>query len=187
MLLFLNRTGLTALLIISLAALFLTTPAYADDHDSDRRSMTGVCVPTAPAWWVVRYELGVLSSDAHMHWELEKDENCLINGFDIWHAPNPEEGVLGIGAMCMVWARNGLCVVISEAGIFNVTGPLTPSFEFNCRRGNRDKVRCLGTDFSVQPPVALTGNMKRLKHPETEIAGFVLAHVRDFCATGQEF
>ena len=191
MLFFLNRTCLTALLIMPLAALFLTTAAYADDDDDrgNRRSMTGVWVSTAPAWWVVRYELGVLAGDVQMRWELEEDENGLIHGFNIWHAPNPEEGALGIGAMCMVGARNGSRVVISEAGIFNATGPLTPSFEFNCRRGSRDKARCLGTGFSVQPPVALTGNMKRLKHPdpETELAGFVLAHVRDFCATGQEF
>ena len=121
---FLNRTWLTALLIMPLAALFLTTAAYADDDDDDRgnrRSMTGVWVSTAPAWWVVRYELGVLAGDVQMRWELEEDENGLINGFNIWHAPNPEEGVLGIGAMCMVGARNGSHVVISEAGIFNAT------------------------------------------------------------------
>lgn len=184
-----NRSWLTALLLVPLAALFLTTAAHADDDDGDRRSMTGVWVTTSPAWWIVRYELGVLAGDVQMRWELDEDENGLISGFNIWHAPNPEEGSLGIGAMCMVGARNGSRVVISESGIFNqetVGGPLVPSFEFECRRGWGAKARCVGNGFSSQPPVALTGNMKRLKHPgpETELAGFALAQIREFCATG---
>ena len=183
-----NRPRFTALVLVPLAAVFLTTVSQADDDaDDDRRSMTGVWVTSAPAWWIVRYELGALSGSVQMRWELEEDENGMISGFNIWHAPNPEEEALGIGAMCMVGARNGSQVVISEAGIFNETGPLVPSFEFECKRGKGQRARCVGNGFSVQPPVALSGNMKRLKRPgpETELAGFLLDEVRSFCATGE--
>ena len=110
----------------------------------------------------------------------------MITGFNIWHSPNPQEGPLAIGAMCMVGARNGSSVVISEAGLFNQTGPLVPSFEFECRHGGKNKARCLGNGFSVQPPVALTGNMKRLKNPEpqSEIEGFVIDDIRLRCGSG---
>ena len=183
-----NRPWLTALVLIPLATAFLTTSSQADDEEEeDRRSMTGVWVTSAPAWWIVRYELGALSGSVQMRWELEEDENGMISGFNIWYAPNPEEGAPGIGAMCMVGARNGSQVVISEAGIFNATGPLVPSFEFECKRGKGNRARCVGNGFSVQPPVALSGNMKRLKHPgpETELGDLVLDEVRSFCATGQ--
>ena len=86
----------------------------------------------------------------------------------------------------MVGARNGSSVVISESGLFNATGPLVPSFEFECRRGRNDKARCLGNGFSVQPPVALSGNMKRLKNPDPqfEFEGFAIDEIRSLCESG---
>ena len=181
-----NRSWLAAPFVVFLAALFLATTAHADSDSHKQRPMTGVWFTKTPPRWIVLYELGTLAGEVGMRWKLEEDENGMISGFNIWYAPNPEEGAPGIGAMCMVGARNGSQVVISEAGIFNATGPLVPSFEFECKRGKGNRARCVGNGFSVQPPVALSGNMKRVKHPgpQTELAGFILAEIRSFCATG---
>ncbi|MDG2335028.1 MAG: hypothetical protein P8Q97_12440 [Myxococcota bacterium] len=187
MLLSSRGSWLTVLFLALLVPLFIAGSAPADDDDRDgKKSMTGVWVSSPPAWWVVRYDGGTFSGDVQMRWELEEDENGMITGFNIWHSPNPQEGPLAIGAMCMVGARNGSSVVISEAGLFNQTGPLVPSFEFECRHGGKNKARCLGNGFSVQPPVALTGNMKRLKNPEPqyEIEGFVIDDIRLRCGSG---
>ena len=178
---------LTVLFLALLVPLFIATSSPADDDDRDGdKSMTGVWVSSPSAWWVVRYAGGTFSGDVQMRWELEEDENGMITGFNIWHSPNPQDGPLAIGAMCMVGARNGSSVVISEAGLFNETGPLVPSFEFECRRGRKDKARCLGNGFSVQPPVALNGNMKRLKNPDPqfELAGFAIDDIRARCGSG---
>ena len=176
---------LTAMVLFA-TGLAMTASAGPSEGREAKRSMTGVWVSNSPASWVVRYEGGTLAGGTLMRWELEEDENGLISGFNIWHSPLPEVGVPQVGAYCMVGARNGSNVVISEAGLFSEDGPLLPTFEFECKRAGRNKARCLGNGFSSQPPVALTGNMRRLRKadPEFEAVGIVIDEVRDFCTNG---
>lgn len=177
-----NRSWLAAPFVVLLAALFLATTAHADSDSHKQRSMTGVWFTKTPPRWIVLYELGTLAGEVGMRWKLEEDENGLVSGFNICHSPNPEEGALGIGGMCMVGARNGSSVVIAESQMIN---PDVPTFVFNCthRRGN--KARCLGNGLSVQPPVALNGNMTRVKNPgELDNEIIVIDEIREHCANG---
>ncbi len=135
--------------------------------------------------WVAQSQAGVFSGDTQMRWELEEDENGLISGFNLWFSANPaSEGRPSVGAMCMVGARNGENVVITEA---QIRDRLVPTFEFECkhRRGNR--TRCVGNGLASQPPVALTGRMKRLENPDEGVGDLPVAlieAVRTFCSVG---
>ena len=166
-------------LIFVLGMLLAGASTHADDDDKGR-SMTGVWFTQAPAGWIVQTEDGAFSGDTEMRWELEEDANGLIQGFNIWHSFNAVEG-LGVGAMCMVGARDGSRVVITEA---SVTDRLLPTFEFSCRRGKGRRARCLGAGLSDQPPVALQGKMVRVKNSasrDDDLVDLAIDAVRDFC------
>jgi len=142
--------------------------------------MTGVWYTKAPAGWIVQTEYGVFSGETQMRWELQEDANGLIQGFNIWHSVDAAEG-LGIGAMCMVGAREGARVVITEASVLD---RLLPTFEFSCTQRNGRTARCLGAGFSSQAPVALEGKMTKVKNPAARDASLVdaaLDAVRDYC------
>ena len=149
-------------------------------NDNKERSMTGVWFTQAPAGWIVQTESGAFSGDTEMRWELEEDANGLIHGFNIWHSFNAVEG-LGVGAMCMVGARDGSRVIITEA---SVTNRLLPTFEFSCTHRKGRRARCLGAGLSDQPPVALQGKMVRVKNSasrDENLVDLAIDAVRDFC------
>ena len=117
-----------------------------------------------------------------MRWELEEDANGMISGFNIWYSPSVSGGPGTRGAMCMVGARDGSRVVITES---SVQDRLLPTFEFTCTHRKGRHARCLGAGFSDQPPVALRGGMTRVKDPaerDTNLPGWVIGEVRDFCS-----
>jgi hypothetical protein len=165
--------------ILILGILLAGAVSHSDDNDT-RRSMSGVWFTKAPAGWIVQTEAGVFSGETQMRWELEEDANGLIQGFNIWYSGNAAEG-LGVGAMCMVGARDGSRVVITEA---SVTNRLLPTFEFSCKHPKGNRARCLGAGFSDQPPVALQGKMVRVKNPasrDDSLRDLAIDAVRDFC------
>ena len=181
-----TRFALTLLVAVPLVSSVLAMSAEADrDGRADKKKMTGVWRTASPAGWVTQSQAGVLLGDTQMRWELEEDENGLISGFNLWFSANPaSEGRPSVGAMCMVGARNGEDVVITEA---RIRDRLVPTFEFECkhRRGNR--TRCVGNGLASQPPIALTGRMKRLKNPDEGVGDLPVAlieAVRTFCSVG---
>ena len=174
-----SRSAFLASVVLTAVTLLNIPLAHADDDES-RRSMTGVWYTKGPAGWIVQTEFGVFSGETQMRWELNEDANGLIQGFNIWHAVDPAEG-LGIGAMCMVGAREGSRVVITEASVLD---RLLPTFEFSCTQRKGRTVRCLGAGFSSQPPVALEGKLRKVKDSaerDASLAGVAIDAVRDFC------
>lgn len=165
--------------ILALGILLVGPAAHSDSKDTEK-SMTGVWFTRAPAGWIVQTELGVFTGDTQMRWELDEDDNGLIQGFNIWYSGNSAED-LGVGAMCMVGARDGSRVVITEA---SVTNRLLPTFEFSCTHRKGSRASCLGAGFSDQPPVALQGKMVRVKNParrDENLPDLAIGAVRDFC------
>ena len=187
----LRTTRCTWMLLVAVpfVAGVLAMSAVADrDHRDDRdhqKTMTGVWRTESPAGWVVQSEAGVFSGDTRMRWELEEDENGLISGFNLWFsASTVSEGGPSVGAMCMVGARNGGNVVITEA---QIRDRLVPTFEFECKHRRGDRARCVGNGLASQPPVALTGRMKRLENPDEgagELPVALIEAVRTFCSVG---
>lgn len=182
-----KRSWLRVLVAVLILGGFSAESANADrDSHRNERTMTGVWQTKSPAGWVVQSEFGVFTGDTRMRWELEEDGNGLISGFNLWFSPNPSEGRPSVGAMCMVGARNGRNVVITEA---RIRDRLLPTFEFECthRRGN--DARCVGNGFASQPPVALTGRMRRVKNPDENagpVPAVLIAGVRAFCSGNGE-
>ncbi len=83
--------------------------------------------------------------------------------------------------MCMVGARDGSRVVITEASVLN---RLLPTFEFSCTHRKGRRARCLGSGLSDQPPVALQGKMVRVKNSarrDDDLVDLAIDAVRDFC------
>ena len=151
----------TVFLALSLIVAIICPAVSAQASDDSRRSMTGVWFTKAPASWVYQDQAGVFTGSTSMRWELEEDANGMIRGFNIWYAADAVEGP-SVGAMCMVGARGGSRVVITEAEVDNA---LLPTFEFTCTHRKGRLARCLGNGFSDQPPVALRGRMNRVKDP----------------------
>ena len=183
-----RTTRFTWMLLVAVpfVAGVLAMSAVADrDHRDDEKTMTGVWLTESPAGWVVQSEAGVFSGDTRMRWELEEDENGLISGFNLWFsASTVSEGGPSVGAMCMVGARNGGNVVITEA---QIRDRLVPTFEFECKHRRGDHARCVGNGLASQPPVALTGRMMRLENPDEDAGELPVAlidAVRTFCSVG---
>jgi hypothetical protein len=164
-----------------IAAIFCTAASAQADGDS-KKSMTGIWFTASPASWIVQTEVGAYSGATRMRWELEEDANGMISGFNIWYSPSVSGGPGTRGAMCMVGARDGSRVVITESSVEDL---LLPTFEFTCTHRKGRHARCLGAGFSDQPPVALRGGMTRVKDPaerDTNLPGWVIGEVRDFCS-----
>jgi len=164
----------------------LAMPAMADrDHREDEKTMSGVWRTESPAGWVVQSEAGVFRGDTQMRWELEEDENGLISGFNMWFSPSSVSGGRpSVGAMCMVGARNGRNVVITES---RIRDRLVPTFEFECKHRRGDRARCVGNGLASQPPVALTGRMMRLENSDEDAGELpvpLINAVRTFCSVG---
>jgi hypothetical protein len=189
MMLMFSRTSQSSWMLL-VAVPFLTgvlaMSAVADrDHRDDEKVMTGVWRTKSLAGWVVQTEVGVFRGDTRMRWELEEDENGLISGFNLWLSPSSVSGQLpAVGAMCMVGARKGSNVVITES---RIRDRLVPTFEFECKHRKGDRARCVGNGFASQPPVALTGRMTRKEDSDEDAAelpvGLINA-VRTFCSVG---
>ncbi len=184
----LRTTRFTWMLLVAVpfVAGVLAMSAVADrDHRDDEKAMTGVWLTESPAGWVVQSEAGVFRGDTRMRWELEEDENGLISGFNLWFSPSSvSEGRPSVGAMCMVGARNGRNVVITES---RIRDRLVPTFEFECGRRRGDRARCVGNGLASQPPVALTGRMMRLENSDEDAGELPVAlinAVRTFCSVG---
>jgi hypothetical protein len=189
MMLMFSRTSQSSWMLLVAVPFFtgvLAMSAAADrDHRDDEKVMTGVWRTESLAGWVVQTEVGVFRGDTRMRWELEEDENGLISGFNLWLSPSSVSGQLpAIGAMCMVGARKGSNVVITES---RIRDRLVPTFEFECKHRKGDRARCVGNGFASQPPVALTGRMTRKEDSDEDAAelpvGLINA-VRTFCSVG---
>ena len=50
-----------------------------------------------------------------MRWELEEDENGLITGYNTYYSMDDQGGSQSRGTLCMVGARQGSNVLLSEA------------------------------------------------------------------------
>ena len=144
--------------------------------------MTGIWFTETPASWVVQTEVGAFSGSTKMRWELQENANGTISGFNIWSSPSISGGPGVGGAYCMVGAREGSRVVITEA---SVEDRLLPTFAFTCTHQKGRHARCLGAGFADQPPVALRGRLTRIKNPasrDADLPGVVISEVRDFCS-----
>ena len=139
--------------------------------------MTGVWLTVPPAPFVLQDPdgaapgvAGPLKESTLMRWELEEDEKGLITGYNTYYSQDENGENQSRGTLCMVGARLGSRVILSEAyAVFDgVPVPelsTTPIFEFNCKKRGRKKLRCLGNGLSNIQPTALQAVLVRLKNP----------------------
>ena len=153
------RTSFPFLLLMSVCLVPLN--AWADDdHDRAKRTTTGRWVTQSAAPLVLQSIDGPVVSLTNMAWTLIEDENGLITGFNSALTTDERGNDAEVSALCMVGARNGSRVVISEA---HVAAPTIPIFLFNCEQRKNKKLRCLGNGLADIEPVALQGTLVRQK------------------------
>ena len=119
------RAAVPHLLVLSLSLSLLALPAFADsdsDEDETKKTMTGVWITRPAAPFVYQdpdgFELGVAAPVKEitlMRWELEEDENGLITGYNTYYSMDDQGGSQSRGTLCMVGARQGSKVLLSEA------------------------------------------------------------------------
>ena len=175
-----NRRKNVVLGLLLIAAIGFTAGCGQANGNSDE-SMTGVWFTQAPASWIVETQVGAFSGSTQMRWELEENSNGTISGFNPWHSPSTSGGPGTGGAYCMLGAREGSRLVITEA---SVEDRLKGTFSFTCTQLDRLNLRCLGAGFADQPPIALRGQLTREEEPasnDAEIPSEVISEVRDFC------
>jgi len=160
-----------------LLILFLATPLHADSDSDERgkKTMTGTWVTRPAAPFVYQdpdgFEPGVaapIKEATLMRWELEEDENGLITGYNTYYSMDDQGGSQSRGTLCMVGARQGSKVLLSEAyAVYNgfpVPDQSTLTiFRFNCERRGGNKMKCLGDGLSSIPPTVLKSVMVRSK------------------------
>ena len=153
------RSSFLFLVLISLCLAPLNALAD-DDHDRAKRTTTGLWVTQSAAPLVLQSIDGPVVSLTNMAWTLIEDENGLITGFNSALTTDERGNDAEASALCMVGARNGSRVVISEA---HVAAPTIPIFLFNCEQRKNKKLRCLGNGLADIEPVALQGTLVRQK------------------------
>ena len=113
---------------------------------------------------------GPVKESTLMRWELEEDERGLITGYNTYYSQDEAGENQSRGTLCMVGARLGSRVILSEAYAVSDGQPVpefstTPIFEFNCKKRGRKKLHCLGNGLSNIQPTALQAVLVRLKNP----------------------
>jgi hypothetical protein len=163
--------SLTLPLLLSLAVLTLGTSTAlasgdkngkeAGKHEKNRgrRTMTGLWVTRVPSPFVIQYGSGPTKEATEMAWTLVEDEDGLITGFNTYLSTSSVDTPVTAGALCMVGARVGSRIVISEAP---VESPTTPIFVFDCERKNKT-LRCLGHGLANLEPIALQARLSLRK------------------------
>jgi hypothetical protein len=178
--------------LVTLLALVIAAPANADSDE--KKTMTGVWLTMPAAPFVYQdpdgFEPGVASPVKEatlMRWELEEDENGLITGYNTYFSMDDQGGSRSRGTLCMVGARQGSQVLLSEAyAVYNgfpVPNQSTLTiFRFNCKQRGGNKIRCLGDGLSSIPPTVLKAVLVRSRRPGDVIP--VPAAAREICQPG---
>ena len=166
----------------------------SDSDSDDRGSLTGTWVTPTPAPFVLQDPNGFapgipgpLKESTFMRWELEQDENGLIIGYNTYYSEDEAGGNVSRGTLCMVGARQGSKVLLSEAyAVYNgfpVPDQSTLTiFRFNCERRGGNKMKCLGDGLSSIPPTVLKAVLVRLKGAGPAIP--VPEAAREICQPG---
>ncbi|HIG71685.1 MAG: hypothetical protein ABGY10_00495 [bacterium] len=177
------------LLLLSLAVLTLgTSTALASGGENEkearknetnrgRRTMTGLWVTRAPAPFVIQYDSGPTQELTEMAWTLVEDENGLITGFNTYLSTSSVDNPVTKGALCMVGARVGSRIVISEAPIEAST---TPIFVFECEQRKNKTLRCLGHGLANIEPIALQARLS-LREESIEAVDRVTEDILAIC------
>jgi hypothetical protein len=174
--------------------IFVAMPATADSDSRVKKTMTGVWLTRPAAPFVYQdpdgFDLGVAAPVKEvtlMRWELEEDENGLITGYNTYYSMDDQGGSQSRGTLCMVGARQGSKVLLSEAyAIFN--GHPVPelstvtTFRFNCERRGGNKLKCLGDGLASIPPTVLKAALVRSDRLGDVIA--VPEAAREICQPG---
>ena len=155
----------------------MAAPVHADSDSDEKKTMTGVWLTRPAAPFVYQdpdgFEPGVAAPVKEitlMRWELEEDENGLITGYNTYFSMDDQGGRQSRGTLCMVGARQGSKVLLSEAyavyGGYPVPDLSTLTiFRFSCERRGGNKLKCLGDGLSSIPPTVLKAVLVRAKQP----------------------
>ena len=173
---------------------FLACPVAADSDSENKKTMTGIWLTRPAAAFVYQdpdgFEPGVgapLKEVSLMRWELEEDENGLITGYNTYYSMDDHGGSQSRGTLCMVGARQGSNVLLSEAYAVYDGDPVPALstltiFRFNCERRGENKLKCLGDGLSSIPPTVLKAVLVRSKRPGDVIP--VPEAAREICQPG---
>ncbi|MDG2333209.1 MAG: hypothetical protein P8Q97_03190 [Myxococcota bacterium] len=156
----LRRLSITLFSLIALALLAPPVGASDDDRPRKQRTMTGLWVTETASPFVIQYGDGPSKELTRMAWTLSQDEDGLITGFNTYLSGDLSNATGSAGALCMVGARIGSRVVISEAP---VEAPTVPIFVFECEQRNNRKLTCLGHGLANLEPIALQATLLRQK------------------------
>ena len=156
-----------------LPLILAAVPATADSDSREKKTMTGVWLTRPAAPFVYQdpdgFGPGVVAPVKEvtlMRWELEEDEDGLITGYNTYYSMDDQGGSQSRGTLCMVGARQGSKVLLSEAyAIYNGTPvpelSTVTTFRFSCDRRGGKKLRCLGDGLATIPPTVLKAVLVR--------------------------
>ncbi len=165
------------LVFCSFSLLLMAAPvsASSDSDNKKKKTMTGVWLTKPAAPFVYQdpdgFQPGVaapVKEATLMRWELEEDENGLITGYNTYYSMDNQGGSQSRGTLCMVGARQGSKVLLSEAYAVYDGYPVPDQstltiFRFNCERRGGNKLKCLGDGLSSIPPTVLKAVLVRSK------------------------
>jgi len=164
------------LVFCSFSLLLMAAPVSASsDSDNKKKTMTGVWLTKPAAPFVYQdpdgFQPGVaapVKEATLMRWKLEEDENGLITGYNTYYSMDEQGGSQSRGTLCMVGARQGSKVLLSEAYAVYDGYPVPDQstltiFRFNCERRGGNKLKCLGDGLSSIPPTVLKAVLVRSK------------------------
>ncbi len=165
------------LVFCSFSLLLMAAPvsASSDSDNKKKKTMTGVWLTKPAAPFVYQdpdgFQPGVaapVKEATLMRWKLEEDENGLITGYNTYYSMDDQGGSQSRGTLCMVGARQGSKVLLSEAYAVYDGYPVPDQstltiFRFNCERRGGNKLKCLGDGLSSIPPTVLKAVLVRSK------------------------
>ena len=162
-------------LALLLFLFLMAAPVSASSDSHKKKTMTGVWLTKPAAPFVYQdpdgFESGVaapVKEATLMRWKLEEDENGLITGYNTYYSMDDQGGSQSRGTLCMVGARQGSKVLLSEAYAVYDGYPVPDQstltiFRFNCERRGGNKLKCLGDGLSSIPPTVLKAVLVRSK------------------------
>ena len=163
------------LVFCSFFLLLMAAPVSASSDSHKKKTMTGVWLTKPAAPFVYQdpdgFQPGVaapVKEATLMRWKLEEDENGLITGYNTYYSMDDQGGSQSRGTLCMVGARQGSKVLLSEAYAVYDGYPVPDQstltiFRFNCERRGGNKLKCLGDGLSSIPPTVLKAVLVRSK------------------------
>lgn len=163
------------LVFCSFFLLLMAAPVSASSDSHKKKTMTGVWLTKPAAPFVYQdpdgFQPGVaapVKEATLMRWKLEEDENGLITGYNTYYSMDDQGGSQSRGTLCMVGARQGSKVLLSEAYAVYEGYPVPDQstltiFRFNCERRGGNKLKCLGDGLSSIPPTVLKAVLVRSK------------------------